>query len=643
MKRVFALFLSVLFLLAPAALADGYDDILIKGDAYLQQNEYEKALACCKLAQMENPDSAEAYLLEAETHLAAGDVSAASFAANDALDVEPLLPEVWELRCRIDLLCEDAAAFDENRIYAEVCGVDLSDCNAEIAAMYADEGYLQRAVEYFALTEPDSLNEKQRLMYRSVLIESGQYERAAELGLVMPFLRNEELDTAFENGSLKLTGAELPIVSAQDFVFTEEMVAYIWEEEYEELDADALIDELYAALDVFLKEEQPTPLSLSPSGNSGLWELDGIDLVSYNGQFRIIHPSTQRGVEDTYETQSEYLKRPIRFHLHNENVVYSPDGRYAAAYSSKEFVENLRCYSPMIIDLSTGEVILLASYGSKSIRDDNFGSVINACFSQGGRYFYYSLYSNDPEAHTSLYRYDLLKNVIELCYESADWVWNSALLETEEGTLLTMCARKNTHDAFGGPVYLAHKDGEWTYERYDFAEYCEKHWYFNRLLNSSASGWAMVIGDGYSDVSFDILSRFRPDEDFSTMNQFWAISKAEERMVLLSEEDIEAVVKQLQQEASEEQSVKSAVPYHTIEQAAFSPDGHYAILLTASTADQATESELNLYLLRMQDMEIKKISMPESVELSDVRVPIEWRNDTLLLGADNQLRCFRFE
>ena len=121
-----------------------------------------------------------------------------------------------------------------------------------------------------------------------------------------------------------------------------------------------------------------------------------------------------------------YISGRIVQLLGSEGVEYSSDGRYAAIFNTRISIEQMNfVFDPIIIDLSSGEIILTAAYPSK-LKPGTYndaGVVTTATFSSDGRYFYYILYGSFENGHIRLYRYDLFENTTELCMESGERIY----------------------------------------------------------------------------------------------------------------------------------------------------------------------------------------------------------------------------
>lgn len=293
---------------------------------------------------------------------------------------------------------------------------------------------------------------------------------------------NAQLDAAFESGNLTLVKSEFPAMHAENFEITDELCTMMGFE-----NQNAFFTELESLL---AEEDQPQWYSLSPAGNSGILEY----VCYYEGKYHIIYPSSTRGVEDEYGNLEEIFAWIYGYgfsrYLGKEGVVYSSDGRYAAITNYTNTIEkNLLHYDPIIIDLSTGEMILTATYGDKLMKE-NSGFPTTAAFSSNGRYFYYMFIGNTTEYRTALYRYDLQQDTTELCYSGSNYNYCPHLSETIGGDFLIICDTNNKYEA-QGITQISYENGTWTGKDFMFdliSEYC----YTNCLLYSSNSGYAVV-------------------------------------------------------------------------------------------------------------------------------------------------------
>lgn len=398
MRKKLSLFLAVILIMVWApAIADGYSDMLAKAENYYASEDYTKAIASYQLAQKLQPDNVQAFLGEANAHITLGDYSSAASVISTALEINPVSPDAWYLKCKVDILLSDIPAFEQDAVFAEVCEADLTDMYSSIASLYVSAHMYEKAALYFNMADLNTLDEPQIEQFYKVLLLSGKREEAENLGLVVSSIRNTALDSAFDSSnSLTLIKSDFPAITATNFDFTDEMQEAIGTEIGTEKLADFM-----AELSAYIPDTTITWLSLSPAGNSGILATDdnyGINgFCYYAGKYHILFPTHLRGVEDTNHNLEKVFSTRLQQLLGEEGVIYSPDGRYAAIFNNYMMIMLGYYYlDPIIIDLSTGEMFLSATYGSKPGKGE-YGAVTTATFSSDGRYLYYMLYGNMAE------------------------------------------------------------------------------------------------------------------------------------------------------------------------------------------------------------------------------------------------------
>ena len=387
-------------------------------------------------------------------------------------------------------------------------------------------------------------------------------------------------------------------------------------------------------------------VSISPAGNSGFVTLDGSAVLTcYEGQAHILHRNSVRGVEDEYGNLDQYLKyameRPGRL-LGEEGIVYSPDGRYAAVYNIDITLVRAQYFiDPILIDLSTGEVFLTATYGNK-FKDDETGVVTTATFSADGRYFYYMLFGNTAQYRSVLYRYDMETAETELCGSFHDYNYWPTLFETPKGSIAILRDTNRQEEQMGLDV-ISCRDGRWTDRLYPF-DLPMKYFQGRSQQGSVDSGYALVVGRVMAiPYAFQCIS---PDEDAKGINEYMVITNEDDQLTKKSAAQIRA---ELESQAADSgntpyEAVSQRI-YHILETVRLSPDGHYALLLTLDSVDQAR----HLYLVRLDDMTMKEISGldPQMIKTGVMSVNympvIEWNSDTLIINTQEGVGTYRFE
>lgn len=643
MKKLICLALSLLILMSAfPAFALTYDELLQKAADYVINEEYEKAFACYDLAVKSDPNNATAHIRAGLLHLERGELSEAGASIENALAVEPTSPYAWQAKCRIDLVAEDVPAFDADALYAEICGADLSEYAADIGSLYAKAGYSEKAVTYFAQVAVETLSDKQKAAYRRALISCGQKEQVASLGLEAAQTRNENLDAAFNSGKPKLVETPSATIKPQasDFEFTDEAKVMI-----KELTST---DNIEAALTEALQESDTefVLLSKSPSGNSAIIAAGTTAVTLYNGKYHIAYPSSL-GADDEYSNLNQYytyLSGRVRSLIGEEGIVYSPDGRYAAILNKRISLINAQFFiDPIILDLSTGGLILTATYPNK-IREENAGAVTSAMFSSDNKYFYYILYGSFNGARIRLYRYDLNSGKTEMCLESEMNLYYPHIAELDDGSILLLNDTVKAAES-QGLVIASAVNGEWTLTETKLPldrKYC----YAGRLIYSSNAGLACLhetAGASFAPA-FQLVD---PANSFEGIDKFWCIKKDTNEIVALTVEEYQASFESIT--ADDERNITNFsmhYPYQTILNTVFSPDGNYLLLNTMSSSAEA--SVRNLFLVRLEDMAILPVTGLNAADINvgalgmNYAINIEWNTDELIIGTSDGIKTFTF-
>lgn len=639
MKKTSALLLAVILLMAWApAMADEYDGMLAKAEAYCASGDYAKAIAGYQLARRLQPERIEAFLGEANVHILLEDYSAAAAVADAALEVNPISPDAWHLRCRIDILRNDLAAFEQDVVFAQVCESDLSDLYPAAAALYSSAGLDDQAAVYSATTAPAATAEAQQEQPRTEPENSGKEATTDNFDLASAAISSIARRNALAGYTPTLTKAAFPAIASESFEFSDALWEAVDREKAEELLSE-------------IAEGAFSWRSLSPAGNSGILEANDSGISYYEGKYHIIYPSQTRGVADVNGNLAKLFAaaRTFKRFPGEEGTVYSPDGRYAALVNNQAvLIQSSFIYDPIIIDLSTGEMILTATYGSKLMRGDT-GAVVAAAFSADGQYFYYMLYENMEGYRTALYRYHLQENTTEFCYSGSDLNYHPCLSETAEGAFIILRDTSNENKETG-LTRIADEGGVWQGAELSF-DLPMKYWRCTRLLHSAKSGYAFIPGkiaavDASSDYAFQCV---RPDEGFAGLNRYYVISKEFPQIQAYTAEELNALFETW--EKGTDMKYASAfyvdMPFQAIQAFALSPDGRYALLHTKDygTRDNPRPSE-HLYLVSLEELALREVQGldPAAVQATkprkDYEPTIEWNADTLIIGTTDGTQAY---
>lgn len=444
----------------------------------------------------------------------------------------------------------------------------------------------------------------------------------------------ESPDALFEADALVLQPAEIPVPKAEDFEFTAEMMSAA-------AAGGMTIDP--AALSEQLTPEQTVLLSRSPAGNSSLLTVAKMPVCEYNGKYHLLYVSA-KGVPDEYGKLERFMNsvnRKFASIFGDEGVVYSPDGRYAALFDRQAYMKNnkLIC-DPVLLDLSTGEVILTAAY-SDNARDGG-AAVIGASFSPDGKYFYYNLIGSFGDSHNRVCRYDLSAGTTEICLDSAFRLDYPSPAALPDGSLL-MLKEERDNSAFGGIVRAVCNGGVWSESVWEYS--VDQRFFAPGLLQySAASGYALatgrtMMGDGYC------LHLFRPDEDMAGQEKFVVIPAGTGEAKVITAAQLEEDAYQANESARAVSAsygiqVSPTLPYEIIYYARFSPDGNYVLLHTVSNR------VFHLYMLRVSDLALREVQGVDAADVqtgsfnTDYPQGIEWNGDTIFISMRDGVQAF---
>lgn len=443
-------------------------------------------------------------------------------------------------------------------------------------------------------------------------------------------VRVSPLDAVFDSGDPKLVAAEgvSPVITAADFEITEELKAYVAENKITE-DLEAYISEMLADVEFSL-------FSRSPSGNSGIVAGKRAAAAMYNGKYHVLFPSAHRGVEDTRGKLKYYMNclySAIDNLAGEQNVVYSPDGRYAAIFNATRYAKDHRFdMDPVLLDLATGEAILTATYGVGGEGDSERATVTAAAFSADGKYFWYDMAGSFPIGFNHLYRYDIAAGTTELCAASDLQMFWPNLSELRDGSMMLLNDEGDLsrQDSL---VVAAQKGSAWSIRVHGL----QGRGYLKSpfVLYSADSGFA-ILPEGMQRAyyAFHLLE---PDQDFDGLNRVLCVSKETGEIVPLPFEEFLAAFEEATGGVPDR--VAPSFPYQTIRDMALSPDGQYLLLSVIIPRTADSDAVLRLLLVRLSDLSVRTVSGLTDAELDSLifrrpeQLRIEWREEGLLVRS----------
>ena len=455
----------------------------------------------------------------------------------------------------------------------------------------------------------------------------------------------QKLDAAFEADALKLVETTLPIChpAIDDLELSEGLLEYLKQHTDSEDPAAALKDSY--------SPENLQLLSLSPSGESALFVYAGMGVSMYRGKYHILYPAYEKGVEDTNRNlelyAEKYVMRRFSDMIGSEGIVYSPDGKYAAVYNMKISVYKSQfCIDPVIIDLSTGEMILTATYPNKLPREENAGAVTSACFSADSNTFYYTVYGNFGDNRIRMCRYDIASGTTATVLDTETYAWRPHLSLTAGGNfLVAIDSPRETGIAYiknsgGGPV-LDKQTPSADFNLFRIED----------LRYSADSGNAVFIGgpgSGYW-VAFQLV---KPEEDFKGFDQYLSLTKDTNEIVITTAEEYRNTIMEHLKDTEDGKETQlrypnKDYPYQNILNMILSPDGHYVLLNAVSQSADGTGR--NLFLVRLDDLAVRKISgldageIPVGAMAGAYQMNIEWNTENLIIGTNDGIKTYRFD
>ena len=451
--------------------------------------------------------------------------------------------------------------------------------------------------------------------------------------LSVPEVWNGFSDAAFESGVLNCREYEWPKATSKNLSIDmpESAWTFLGGEKQE------IPDEL---LDAALAMQQPVMGSVSPTGNSGIAALNDAPLAYYEGGYHVIYPSLEKSVDDEYDNFAYWYTTFYRaYTIGAEGVTYSPNGRYAVTTNNRNVIinSNFKLADPILIDLSTGEAILTATYGN-SIARDGAGAVLSACFSFDSTKLYYMLFRGGGKF--SLMCYDIGSNttatLMNAPYGLINTVYGTGLYYgrlclTAEGSFLisNSVSKSNLHEGITeirhefGPVYSLVNHMYPLPLKYGAS--CDL------LVSSPLSGRVLApYGQLGTFMCCDASNGYCGIEDM------WAVKADTYEVVRVTIDDLLLV-----SEVSHYPALKP--DYIPVLKAVLSPEGDYALLYVSRMGSGA------LLMVRLEDMRVLKIrevtddEIPSLSNIIENNPVIEWNSEKLSVRTADGIKSFVFE
>lgn len=361
-------------------------------------------------------------------------------------------------------------------------------------------------------------------------------------------------------------------------------------------------------------QEGLTPISFSQDGSVGLYSVNGqLVIVRADGTALPVTVSKTRGAADAYKNLAKLFSQGAKA-IGGEGLIWSPDGRYAAIVNQLRVVQMVQMiYDPIVIDMQTGEMFLLASYDN-NLRRENSGTVLTASFSADSCYLYAVVWGNLNDNRFSLIRCDLTTLTTEVLHSWEEQTFWPHLTQLRDGSFLLLKDTQQLNN-FTGLVHITQEEDGYALSSTDFTQ--RMIFFYPRSMQYSAkSGHALILSNtSQGSNAYSNLLHLRPDEEIAPPSEYWAVSSLKASAVsVLSKNEL--------------QSPSDVV----ICSMRLSPDGERALLLCREGSNFA------LLMLSIADRTLTPVTGVDSAALASLYptsdVYLDWRGDVILLGRN---------
>ncbi|MBQ8618695.1 MAG: hypothetical protein IJ418_14455 [Clostridia bacterium] len=642
MRKLLALLLACCLLcpiLALAQEADALTDMLQKGRAFTEAEDYASAEICFDIAMKLAPEAPEVYEALAEMRIRRGALEEALAAVEQGLQFAPAQGSLYGTKAAVLFLM---GRFEEAALairYAEICGsVSLDHVYVTAAVAYESAGYYEEALAMFDRVPQESWWDAHSGAYGRALVFTGNRDRAAELGLITISARNETLAAAQQAGrAISLTASTPDVTECPLFC----SLAY-YEENRESAEASGLTFELapdgkrirFSNRLSDTGMDNPQLLTASPSGHVLLYNINGQLAIYRNGELTAVTANAARG-----DQNEEYAPLTYRYaeragqYFEQDSAVWSPDERYFALIFPNRTMVNAQYMDLMLVDVFTGDLFVPEATPKKATLD-GCQTAFAACFDQTGSSVYYLVYGSiADDARCGLKRCNLETGEVELLCTFGDLTVDRPRLTMGADGVLHCVTDVWQSDAHAARLRIYPDEGTWTYEAAPFSASAALQSPI-RCLDSANSRMALLLNRCTLAPSGFTYLTLSDDAQAASGMDTAVMLPAEGSGTAIRVALDDALAEQLRAAASTDQPL----PWLNVCHAALSPDGYYALVITLNAGEAA------LWLMDLQTLALTGIALPEGVTLSAVRSSygvLEWiSGDRMVIPtAEGALLC----
>lgn len=310
-------------------------------------------------------------------------------------------------------------------------------------------------------------------------------------------------------------------------------------------------------------------LSVSPSGNSFLLDMYGVVFVVRNQEIMLLTVNRERGTQNKDSDRFyRYIESSVRFPSHLNSFCWSPDERYIAITSLKA-LEDVRCMMDLLIaDTYTGD-IFIAETTPKDMSLDGASTATTACFDSAGKYVYYLIFGKLPgNARSGLKRYCLETGEVELLAAlDTPYFYYPKLNVSADGSVYAITDTRRDGET-AGVITFTQVSSKWESEIRSFPNSRSLQRPL-RYYRSEVSGYELFLSNA-REYSMNYLT---------LCNEALGTGSVADALQLPTDGSGQA-------EFVEISKYLTANAQNTFEQsyvvhATLSPDGHFALILTA--------------------------------------------------------------
>ena len=375
--------------------------------------------------------------------------------------------------------------------------------------------------------------------------------------------------------------------------------------------------------------------SLSPTGRSALlWsEEENQAYAVFEDTVSPVLPSEERGVPDIYGKRSMMFDTGLLSRwVGKEGITWSHDGKYAVITSFHMAMVLMKFHDPLIIDVTTGEAFLPATWPGSITKEEGAATAVTTCFSKDDRYLYFIQYGKAQSSMYSILRYSFEDDETTLCWTGDTDIYDPLLCETSGGDLIALHTPLSSREEYGVCRFTPAQDGFDCHFIGSGMTLAETTIRPRELSYSANSGYAIskaespVLESGFGNIFFQCYS---PDRDFEGYDRLFAIPVEGSTAAEFLNTEIDAIPDKDRHTA-----------YLAIYLMRLSPDGYYAL---AFARDRMADKN-RLLLIDLETKAFQEVQGvdPDTIDffLVEKDPVIEWNCNDLVIKTSEGVKTY---